>query len=85
MPHANSIATNISDKCLLFDLDSVLCLEDNYLPSHLFDSINIQLFLSDVGQVVPIDPANAGALANELASYIEINNVALELFYYPVD
>lgn len=85
MAQNDAVATNIEDKCLLFDLDSVLTLEDNHLPSHLFDSINIQLTVRDNNQIVPIDVVAAGALSDELSSYVEINNISLELFYYPVD
>lgn len=48
--------TNVHDKCLIFDLDSVFCLEGNYIPSHLLDTMQIQLTLQDTNQIVPIDP-----------------------------
>ena len=76
--------TNVHDKCLIFDWDSVFSLEGNYVPSHLLDTMQIQLTLQDTNQIVPIDP-RVNLSAVDLDCYVQVDDVALELFYYPVD
>lgn len=68
---------------VLFDLDDVLMIEGNYLPSHLFDQFSIQLVLSSAGQIVPVDITGTDAVKGA-DYYIVLSNVELHIYYYNV-